>query len=239
VAGYECDPTDFDTCYKGDLAGKFGKLKMDDNEVTVYDTSLTFAEVQDLSFVLHAKDGSRMGCSDVKDVLFVSISDSKVEGKLVFLNMGPAGVKITTQFTAKGGSTSSTEHAWHLHADKVSDLSMCATAGGHYDPKGVEVDGYTCDPLVPMECYKGDLAGKFGKVKLDGVATEVFDSSLDFAELVDLSVVIHDTDKSRMGCGNFAHMVDVMDPEDIISAGPHLEAATLAAVVAMALAGVF
>ena len=77
--------------------------------------------------------------------------------------------------TAAAGETESSGtsgHSWHVHAAALPMPSDCATAGGHYDPAGVEVAGYSCDPANPGACYKGDLAGKFGALSLSGTRTE-------------------------------------------------------------------
>jgi hypothetical protein len=87
--------------------------------------------------------------------------------------------------TAAAGETESSAtsgHSWHVHAAALPMPSDCATAGGHYDPAGVEVAGYSCDSANPGACYKGDLSGKFGSIAT-GDKEAFADLTLGMAEL--------------------------------------------------------
>merc|ERR1712072_1066608 len=52
-------------------------------------------------------------------------------------------------------------HKMHIHNAPVMN-GDCASTGGHYDPTGVEIEGYSCDPEDRETCYVGDLTGQFG-----------------------------------------------------------------------------
>ena len=53
---------------------------------------------------------------------------------------------------------------WHIHNFPVD--GACSSTGGHFDPLGAEVNGYsTCAGDAAAKatgCYVGDLSGKFG-----------------------------------------------------------------------------
>ncbi|GLD98144.1 hypothetical protein PINS_up006841 [Pythium insidiosum] len=91
-------------------------------------------------------------------------------------------------------SSEVTEFTWHIHVKwssaKTSEkLAQCGLAltGNHYDPTFAcgpnsehfqdpkcadKIKSYTCNPASyakdPLACEKGDLSGKFGRLKLDG-----------------------------------------------------------------------
>jgi len=44
-------------------------------------------------------------------------------------------------------------HKIHIHNEPVASVGDCASTGGHYDPTGVEIEGYSCDPSYPETCY--------------------------------------------------------------------------------------
>ena len=67
-----------------------------------------------------------------------------------------------------GGSATTTGHKWHVHTAAINESNACASGLGHYDPDSLEnVAGYTCNTSsVQSSCWKGDLSGKFGMVRL-------------------------------------------------------------------------
>merc|ERR1712072_619049 len=93
-------------------------------------------------------------------------------------------------------------HKMHIHSDPVATQGDCASTGGHYDPAGVEVGGYNCDPEHPSTCYVGDITGKFGKVYLDGEETTMGPYRFDIEDVLGRGVVLHDPDTgARIACG--------------------------------------
>ena len=42
----------------------------------------------------------------------------------------------------------------------------CASAGGHWDPTGLEGAAYTCSSRTPSTCFAGDLSGKLGMISI-------------------------------------------------------------------------
>lgn len=101
-------------------------------------------------------------------------------------------------------------HSWHVHRAAVFG-STCSTAGGHFDPHGVEVDvdgdgtvtadeyaangptGGPCTSGAQEECYAGDMSGKYGLVGTNGVIVAGVDTVLTLDELIaGRSIVVHD-----------------------------------------------
>jgi hypothetical protein len=101
--------------------------------------------------------------SHVCPPVIVVVEHSHIDG---FASEACGGdVSLTAMLAPSSGSTG---HKWHVHDDAMSDMNACATASGHYDPTGVDIDGYICNPAATSACYTGDLAGKFGAVVADG-----------------------------------------------------------------------
>jgi len=93
-------------------------------------------------------------------------------------------------------------HKMHIHNAPVMN-GDCASTGGHYDPTGVEIEGYSCDPEDRETCYVGDLTGQFGKVTLDNQEIEMGRFSFDINKVLNRGVVVHDPDTgARIACGN-------------------------------------
>merc|ERR1719499_558571 len=76
--------------------------------------------------------------------------------------------------------------------------STCSSAGGHYDPDGVETDSYNCLAINFDTCYKGDLSGKHGTIGfLTGPAiTDYTDPTLTLSDVMGRSIVIHQPELS-------------------------------------------
>jgi hypothetical protein len=209
IDGYSCDPAAPGACYTGDLSGKFGAASA--TTVGAFtDSVLTLAELASKSLVVHGADGAgaRIGCGRIvagtppaAAEAVAMLAGGSVSGYVHFQEACGGGVSLTAMLTSSSGSTG---HKWHVHADALSDVDACATAGGHYDPTGVAIDGYSCDPAAPGACYTGDLSGKFGAVAADGVAVKFVDSTITMEQLLSgKSIVIHAADGSgaRVGCG--------------------------------------
>eukprot|EP01050_Picozoa_sp_SAG11_P026075 SAG11_NODE_6111_length_1386_cov_5.858586_1_plen_372_part_01 len=132
--------------------------------------------------------------------LHASIAGGDILGVVMFDEADVAGVAVTVEITSAAATAG---HSWHVHAETVSDTSDCSTAGGHYDPEGLEVGGYACDPAsAAATCYLGDMSGKFGSATV-GISATFTDATLTIAELVGKSVVVHGADGAapRVGCG--------------------------------------
>ena len=82
-------------------------------------------------------------------------------------------------------------HNWHVHVNALGGSTDCSAAGGHYDPGGVEVAGYSCDSSNQAACAAGDLGGKFGPVSIDGGLMTGIEGVLTLTDLLGKSIVIH------------------------------------------------
>lgn len=124
------------------------------------------------------------GIEEVKVILSVS--------GLGTYNHGPSGQNFT----------------YHVHTDKVGEGHNCLATKGHLNPNNLP-ETVICDPKDLSTCEPGDLSGKHGKLSAEGTATvkrSYIDSQLRFTppqwSMVGRSVVIHDSEKNRIACGN-------------------------------------
>lgn len=120
------------------------------------------------------------------------IDTTHVTGIISFTHRAAGGVEMKVQLRYTDDTASATSgHNWHVHTNGLVGSTDCAAAGGHYDPTGLEVDGYTCDSSDQTTCFLGDLSGKFGPVGIDGELRTGVDNTLTLAELLGKSIVIH------------------------------------------------
>ena len=85
-------------------------------------------------------------------------------------------------------------HKFHVHTGSAVDRNNCDTAAGHFDPGGLEINGYSCDAASPQQCYAGDLSGKLGTGAVNGEVLTGHDDSLTIADLLGHSIVVHAAD---------------------------------------------
>ena len=137
------------------------------------------------------------------------VQNEEVSGIVTFQQSGDTlAVAVQLQYV-DGRADTTTEHSWHVHVSPSEERADCAStgvcscAGGHYDPTGLEVAGYSCSGQVDdqPECYRGDMAGKFGKVSVFGKTGS--DNFLEMDDLVGRSIVIHAAGAAtRIACGD-------------------------------------
>ena len=98
-------------------------------------------------------------------------------------------------------------HKFHVHTGSGVDRNNCDTAAGHFDPAGLEVNGYSCDAASPQQCYAGDLSGKLGTAAVNGEVLTGHDDSLTIADLLGHSIVVHAADggAARVGCADIVN----------------------------------
>ena len=139
---------------------------------------------------------------------FFHCSEQAVEGSIVFSQDAPGSpTKVKVQLKTCDGKAS-TGHSYHVHTRPWTGASF-DEAGGHFDPEGVEVDGYVCNPLNHSTCYAGDLSGKHGKLSLNGTESDVeyIDETISMEEnhaILGRSVVIHAKEggSERVACSS-------------------------------------
>ncbi|XP_018430537.1 PREDICTED: uncharacterized protein LOC108803196, partial [Nanorana parkeri] len=108
----------------------------------------------------------------------------------------------------------SKNHNWHIHQFPLSSESdTCASAGGHFNPYNVPIDGnysQECKPSNPLRCEAGDYAGKHAPITLlaPSPARYLFTDSLTSLtgpmSIIGRSVVIHGPEgvSPRVACAN-------------------------------------
>ncbi|KAF2431746.1 Cu,Zn superoxide dismutase-like protein [Tothia fuscella] len=126
----------------------------------------------------------------------------------VSVSAGQGGKGVTYDIKLHGFPKEGGPFMYHVHEKPVPSDGNCTGAGAHLDPtKRGEVP--PCNPATPAQCQVGDLSGKFGNVTAGPVFHKTFAdaySSLvkgDPQYIGDLSLVVHLSDKKRIGCANF------------------------------------
>lgn len=133
------------------------------------------------------------------------IDTPHVSGTISWTHHAVGGLEMKAQLLYKDNTAAATYgHNWHVHTNGLAGSSNCAVAGGHYDPDGLEVAGYSCDSSDQTTCAKGDLSGKFGPVSIDGELQVGVDSTLSLVELLGKSIVIHSASSGtdRIACAD-------------------------------------
>ena len=111
---------------------------------------------------------------------------------------------------ADADAAATANHNWHVHANGGIDTTDCATAGGHWDPDGVEVQpAYSDNAQCTSDdeyanCYKGDLSGILGQISIGTANEPMAYSAATEADLQGKSIVIHAADGGapRVACAD-------------------------------------
>jgi len=88
---YNCDQNDFNTCYKGDMSGKFGPFTFPVNRGSQIDTSLSMNDISSnqLSVVIHNNtdptNPPRLVCASIKMENALNFNPAEASGGTVFL----------------------------------------------------------------------------------------------------------------------------------------------------------
>ena len=150
------------------------------------------------------------------------IDNDQLWGRVTFTQTGAApgqGVEVTVQVRYKVGGAMqrpTSGHSWHIHTTSPVDRLDCTTAGGHYDPAGVEDAAYSCDPANPRTCFGGDLSGKIGPASINGEVMTGHDDALTIADVASTQAISTTLDFSDGGdlihCGLY-HFAEDSDPQ--------------------------
>nr|ALK82329.1 copper/zinc superoxide dismutase [Pinctada fucata] len=216
----------------GDLSGKYGKLDNSNNFVKSFtDNNLPLFGIYSIigrSVVIHRKDGSRWICSTIVPegtlIRTVATFKSPVIGRIVMMQDAGdrfADTQVYVELNYANGITTSTSyHAWHVHVNEIcSDFNgkscACSSAGGHFNPYNVELQGdykSQCNPRNPLRCELGDQSGKNGRLSIrsqNGDFSRFFftDEHLQLTGnfgVIGKSVVIHaaNSGSARLACAN-------------------------------------
>ncbi|KAK6358926.1 hypothetical protein TWF696_000100 [Orbilia brochopaga] len=170
-------------------------------------TAATTATAQ----VTGAKGNAPVTTGNSDTILYeTSFSSSNVEsGYLNFTGTSDGvGVLVTACFKGINASQPG-PYPYHIHDFVVGPNENCTATGGHLDPY-MRMDLPACDSAAPETCQVGDLSGKHGKVPVgvDDYCTSYVDNylSLDPSNVGFIgnsrSIVIHNVNLTRIGCGN-------------------------------------
>lgn len=96
---------------------------------------------------------------------------------------------------------------YHVHVNPVGKYHDCDATGGHLNPANL-LESTVCNPKDLETCQVGDMSTKHGDI-IGGttpIQHSYLDSQLRFApadySMVGRSVVIHNSEKKRIACGN-------------------------------------
>lgn len=97
---------------------------------------------------------------------------------------------------------------YHIHEKPVPADGNCTGTGAHLDPykRGEQP---ICDDTTLQSCQSGDLSGKYGNMTGQSFSASYSDLYLattpsDPSYLGNLSIVVHLSNKTRIGCANFS-----------------------------------
>ena len=224
--GEGCSKEDPSKCRDGDLAGKFGKVKVSRRE-----SMFTKAYFHDVSLVLPELEGTARSLFVVlyeagtdKDNFFACAKVREVKTKVATAAFGHDAVKgdVTFQQVSPFFPTKSSvrlrnlQHkagSYHVHQYPVAydkrdnEDNPCMRTGGHFNP--FDIDSTTSPKSGgSMDKYEvGDLSGKYGKLTdLDEFENEVFDPMITLFgknSVVGRTVIIHNSPRpTRWTCAN-------------------------------------
>jgi len=241
ATGYSCDKQTPLECYMGDLSGKYnarvqeGKVEYAET-ITVgtnaifsfakwHDATVNFDDIVGKALVFH--DGSpKVACNDIEPQTVFTELNGPVKGKVELGSVKSFGVGVKAAWSYTDPAHAKTSgHAMHIHSGRNIDINNCTTAGGHFDPYGVEVTGYKCG-ADPSACYMGDLTGKANKTIMIPSDWSATDNTMEFAgpnSVVGRSIVLHEIQGSaRIACANIRVHVFVEDnaPEQVNKPNP-------------------
>jgi Cu/Zn superoxide dismutase len=184
--------------------------------------------------VIHKNDGSRWACATIGHAravtTVIATFSSDIMGQVVMKQLADDAMSETQVLVdlkyadAAAGGTAG--HKMHVHVSPVT--ADCASAGGHFDPFGVEVPTYTtCTgdaAAKAVGCYVGDLSGKHGLVSIGGSSAKQFFSDLNLPlsgpnKVDGRSIVLHAANSGapRVGCASLGPVPTPAPPTNTTS----------------------
>ena len=215
VEGYACDASKPELCYKGDLSGKHGTVNLGDQE-TYFDSTFTVDEIIGRSIVVHAanRGAPRVGCASIgKTVVAVLPYGQDISGSIAFAQSSfTSPTKVRINVSPGVGKSATASHKFHLHSHAVVG-DACASALGHFDPRGVETSSYSPTPGDDASYYIGDLSGYFGLLNVPTNEASYDHSSTNIPlwgeeSIVGRSLVFHAANSGapRVACTNVGNV---------------------------------
>ena len=152
-----------------------------------------------------------LGAGHIKKA-YAHFNGRGVVGRISFEEDGDQ-VQITTSFTSLPDNTGLGYHVHDWPVEYTQDPSLrCGEVGGHYDPydKQSTPNYATVCMNNSSECEVGDLSGKHGKLMTgNSIFSDTLGLSLsNFHSIVFRSIVIHNTDSSRLTCATILPETD-------------------------------
>ncbi|KAJ4296609.1 Cell surface superoxide dismutase [Cu-Zn] 4 [Kalmusia sp. IMI 367209] len=123
---------------------------------------------------------------------------------------GASGKGVSVEVAISGLPTEGGPFMYHIHEKAVPEDGNCTATGAHLDPyKRGEVP--ICDANNKKSCQTGDLSGKYGNITGTSFSATYNDEYLatlasDVSFFGDKSIVVHLSNKTRIGCANFKQL---------------------------------
>ncbi len=225
--GDGCSKEDPDKCREGDLAGKFGSVKVSRREsmftkAYFHDVNLGLPELEGTArslFVVLYEDGDHndafMACAKVREVKLkeakATFGHQSVQGDITFQQYSPYfPTKSIVRLRGLEGKAGS----YHIHEfpmvldKKDNEDNPCKRTGGHYNPFNIDPTTSPSDYQGSADKYElGDLSGKYGSLTdLNHFEAESYDPMLSLFgknSIVGRPIVIHNHPRpTRWTCAN-------------------------------------
>lgn len=224
--GDGCSKDDPGKCRDGDLAGKFGKVKVSRRESMFtksyfHDINLVLPELEGTArslFVVLYEAGTDkddfFACAKVREVktkvAAASFGHDSVTGDVTFQQVCPF---FPTKSSVRLRNLQHKAGSYHVHQfpaildKRDNEDNPCMRTGGHFNPFGID-STEVVGAGGSMDKYEvGDLSGKYGKLTdLDEFESEVFDPMITLFgknSVVGRTVIIHNSPRpSRWTCAN-------------------------------------
>ena len=223
--GEGCSETSPEKCREGDLAGKFGNVKVSRKESMFtksffHDEYLQLPELEgtarSLFVVLYDEENpdNYMACAKVREVKVkvakADLAHEGLEGQVRLTQVSPYfPVRSRVNLRNLEGKAGS----YHIHQfpttldKKDNEDNPCMRTGGHFNPYGIDPSTSPKHQGSSDKYEVGDLSGKYGSLKgLNEYEIDRIDPLLSLFgkfSVVGRSVIIHNYPKpSRWTCAN-------------------------------------
>jgi len=160
----------------------------------------TMFQVKGRAIVVHDSHEVRRGCGLIRIPRPRSVNISSYPGTVstvrgsVLVGQTGSGIQLEYSFT---GLESNVTGGWHIHIGKT--CNNASLVGGHYQTPEMISDPWLTSPL-----YKTDSSGSAtGKIHMSGFT---------MFQVKDRTIVVHDSNKNRVGCGTINGSIPTSSP---------------------------
>ena len=212
-------------CELGDLSGKFGPLRAENNVIETFSDPRLFLygvySIIGRSVVIHFRNGTRFICANIEYPATTSVEILYVPFRRVFAgniylrqHSNISTASVYADLTRVDSTLNSNGHNWHIHQSAVdTGDTICESAGPHYNPRSVVIDDVyraQCNSTAQNNCEVGDLSNKGAPLDVRNRSAKLLYTDTDLQLLgqdisvVDRSVVIHAENRTgpRIACAN-------------------------------------